>query len=95
MSAPSTIKCGRSVCKSRTTDPKAAGWIAQLTELVPPTLDAFDHEGLVSALVPTPTQIGGNVVDAVGRDLAKFQDLEVVDARARDCLCGAAHGRCS
>src|ERR1700686_3305745 len=54
--------------------------VAGLAEFLPPAPDALDGEGggiVVDAKVD-PTGIGGDVIDAVGRDLAQFRNGEVV-----------------
>ena len=52
-----------------------------LAELqLPPAADALDGEGRCIGIDADidPAMVGGDVVDAIGRDLAKFRDLEIM-----------------
>src|SRR4051794_12247380 len=56
--------------------------IAWMTHFFPPAPDAFDGEfgGVVIDPNADPTLIGGDIVDAVGRDLAEVRINEIIDA---------------
>ena len=59
-------------------DDQALGFrVARPAELVPPTPDALDREGRRVGIHADadPTRIGGEVVDAIGRDLAQLDRL--------------------
>src|SRR5271154_5603114 len=54
--------------------------ITGFAEAVPPAANALDGEGGGAGVDANidPTLVGGNVVDAIGRDLAELGDLEVM-----------------
>src|SRR4051812_12790887 len=56
--------------------------IAWMTHFFPPAPDAFDGEfgGVVIDPNADPPLIGGDIVDAVGRDLAEVRINEIIDA---------------
>jgi len=56
--------------------------IAGMTHFFPPAPDAFDGEfgGVVIDPNADPPLIGGDIVDAVGRDLAEVRINEIIDA---------------
>src|SRR3954447_13031870 len=60
----------------------AALGIAWMTHFFPPAPDAFDGEfgGVVIDPNADPPLIGGDIVDAVGRDLAEVRINEIIDA---------------
>jgi len=53
-----------------------------MTHFFPPAPDAFDGEfgGVVIDPNADPPLIGGDIVDAVGRDLAEVRINEIIDA---------------
>src|SRR3954454_22805489 len=63
-------------------DEAVGSGIARAAEPLPPAADALDGErgGIGVDADINPAVVGGDVVDAIGGNLAQLRDLEIVDA---------------